>query len=58
MGIRTQLAAYQPSRLSIPVLLAAAIERLYKLNVGITPLKKVSLHKKPHKPFDFFLFRN
>jgi hypothetical protein len=30
------------------VLLAAAIERLYDLNVGITPLEEGALHEKPH----------
>ena len=44
------LAIYKSSRLSIPVLLAAAIERLYDLNVGITPLEEGAPHEKPHKP--------
>jgi hypothetical protein len=44
------LSSYQPSRFSIPVLLAAAIERLYDLNVGITPLEEGVPHEKPHKP--------
>jgi putative restriction endonuclease len=38
------------SRFPIPVLLAAAIERLYDLNVGITPLEEGAPHEKPHKP--------
>jgi putative restriction endonuclease len=32
------------------VLLAAAIERLYDLNVGTTPLEEGAPHEKPHKP--------
>ena len=32
------------------MLLAAAIERLYDLNVGITPLEEGAPHEKPHKP--------
>jgi putative restriction endonuclease len=32
------------------VLLAAAIERLYELNVGTTPLAEGAPHEKPHKP--------
>lgn len=44
------LPLYQTSRFSIPVLLAAAIERLYDLNVGITPLEEGAPHEKPHKP--------
>ena len=44
------LHVYQPSRFPIPVLLAAAIERLYDLNVGITPLEEGAPHQKPHKP--------
>jgi putative restriction endonuclease len=32
------------------VLLDAAIERLYDLNVGITPLEEGAPHEKPHKP--------
>jgi putative restriction endonuclease len=32
------------------VLLAAAIERLYDLNVGTTPVQKGAPHEKPHKP--------
>jgi hypothetical protein len=32
------------------VLLAAAIERLYDLNVGTTPVQEGALHEKPHKP--------
>jgi hypothetical protein len=33
----------------------AAVERLHKLNVGITPLEEGAPHEKHHKPFDFFL---
>lgn len=55
---RFVLSIQQPSRFPIPVLLAAAIDRLYDLNVGITPLEEGVSHEKPHKPFDFFLFRN
>jgi putative restriction endonuclease len=33
-----------------PVLLGAAIERLYDLKVGITPLEEGAPHEKPHKP--------
>ena len=32
------------------MLLAAAIERLYDLNVGTTPLEEGAPHEKPHKP--------
>jgi putative restriction endonuclease len=32
------------------VLLDSAIERLYQLNVGITPLEEGAPHEKPHKP--------
>jgi putative restriction endonuclease len=32
------------------VLLAAAIERLYDLNVGTTPVQEGAPHEKPHKP--------
>ena len=32
------------------MLFASAIERLYDLNVGITPLEEGSPHEKPHKP--------
>jgi putative restriction endonuclease len=32
------------------VLLAAAIERLYDLNVGTTPVEEGAPHEKPHKP--------
>ena len=32
------------------MLLAAAIERLYDLNVGITPMEEGAPHEKPHKP--------
>jgi putative restriction endonuclease len=32
------------------VLLSAAIERLYDLNVGITPLEEGAPHERPHKP--------
>lgn len=32
------------------MLLAAAIERLYELNVGTTPLAEGAPHEKPHKP--------
>jgi predicted restriction endonuclease len=32
------------------VLLTVAIERLYDLNVGITPLEEGAPHEKPHKP--------
>ena len=32
------------------MLLAAAIERLYELNVGTTPLEEGAPHEKPHKP--------
>ncbi len=32
------------------MLLAAAIERLYDLNVGVTPLAEGAPHEKPHKP--------
>jgi len=35
------------------VLLAAAIERLYDLNVGTTPLEEGAPHEKPHKPILF-----
>jgi hypothetical protein len=37
-----------PSRFPIPVLLAAANERLYDLNVGTTPLEEGAPHEKPH----------
>ena len=30
--------------------LAAAIERLYDFNVGITPLEEGAPHEGPHKP--------
>jgi hypothetical protein len=36
--------------LSIAVLLAAAIERFYDLNVGITPLEEGAPHERPRKP--------
>ncbi len=32
------------------MLLAAAIERLYDLNVGTTPVQEGAPHEKPHKP--------
>jgi hypothetical protein len=32
------------------VLLAAAIERLYDLRVGTTPVEEGTPHEKPHKP--------
>jgi putative restriction endonuclease len=32
------------------VLIAAAIERLYDLNVGTTPVQEGAPHEKPHKP--------
>ena len=32
------------------MLLASAIERLYDLNVGITPVEEGSPHERPHKP--------
>ncbi|NQX00585.1 HNH endonuclease [bacterium] len=33
-----------------PVLFAAAIERLYDLHVGTTPVEEGTPHEKPHKP--------
>lgn len=44
------LPYYQVPRFSTPVLLAAAIERLYNLNVGTTPVQEGAPHEKPHKP--------
>ena len=32
------------------MLIAAAIERLYDLNVGTTPVQEGAPHEKPHKP--------
>ena len=32
------------------MLVAAAIERLYDLNVGTTPVQEGAPHEKPHKP--------
>ena len=32
------------------MLLAAAIERLYDLRVGITPVEEGTPHERPHKP--------
>lgn len=32
------------------MLLDTAIERLYDLNVGITPLEESAPHERPHKP--------
>lgn len=34
----------------LPVLLASAIERLYDLHVGTTPVEEGSPHERPHKP--------
>lgn len=38
------------SSFPVPVLLASAIERLYDLKVGVTPVEEGSPHERPHKP--------
>ncbi|MES2921910.1 MAG: hypothetical protein V4819_10195 [Verrucomicrobiota bacterium] len=44
------LVIYRQSRSSWPVLLAAAIECLYDLRVGTTPVEEGTPYEKPHKP--------